>query len=85
MADFIQLQIRQGLKADLPILAEGELGWCTDTQELFIGNAAGNVFVDSVYSPATPTNWAGTPPSTSKDALDRLAAVVVTLNEGPIA
>ncbi|TVY07230.1 exo-alpha-sialidase [Paenibacillus cremeus] len=35
--------IRRGLKADLPILAEGEFGFCTDTKELFIGSINGNV------------------------------------------
>jgi hypothetical protein len=35
--------IRRGLKADLPNLAEGEFGFCTDTKELFIGSINGNV------------------------------------------
>ncbi|MGQ4668930.1 exo-alpha-sialidase [Metabacillus halosaccharovorans] len=35
--------IRRGMKADLPNLAEGELGFCTDTKELFIGSINGNV------------------------------------------
>ena len=34
-----RLQHRRGLKTDLPAnLYEGELGWCIDTRELFIGN-----------------------------------------------
>lgn len=34
-----RIQHRRGLKTDLPEnLEEGELGWCMDTQELFIGN-----------------------------------------------
>jgi len=37
-----RVQSRRGLKSDLPInLAEGELGWCLDTRELFIGNGPG--------------------------------------------
>lgn len=37
-----RMQQRRGLKADLPAnLAEGEFGWCLDTQELFIGNSVG--------------------------------------------
>lgn len=37
-----RLQHRRGLKSDLPIeLAEGELGWCLDTRELYIGNSPG--------------------------------------------
>lgn len=38
-----KILIRRGLKADLPNLAEGELGFCTDTKELFIGSADGNI------------------------------------------
>lgn len=35
-----RIQHRRGLKSDLPAaLAEGELGWCLDTRELFIGNS----------------------------------------------
>jgi hypothetical protein len=32
------------------------------------------------YTPATPSNWAGTPPATVKAALDRMAALLFTLN-----
>lgn len=35
-----RIQHRRGLKTDLPTnLNEGELGWCLDTRELFIGNS----------------------------------------------
>lgn len=35
-----RLQHRRGLKSDLPPkLHEGEIGWCLDTRELFIGNS----------------------------------------------
>jgi hypothetical protein len=38
-----RIQHRRGLKEDLPAnLAEGELGFCMDTRELFIGNSAAN-------------------------------------------
>ena len=37
-----RLQHRRGIKTDLPVdLYEGELGWCLDTRELFIGNGQG--------------------------------------------
>jgi hypothetical protein len=37
---FARIQHRRGIKTDLPTaLYEGELGWCVDTRELFIGNA----------------------------------------------
>jgi hypothetical protein len=32
-----RIQIRRGLKTNLPTLSVGELGFCTDTKELFIG------------------------------------------------
>lgn len=38
----IKLQLRRGLEVNLPSLAEGEPGFCTDTYKLFIGSAAGN-------------------------------------------
>jgi hypothetical protein len=31
------IKIKRGLKQDLPILQRGELGYATDTNELFIG------------------------------------------------
>ena len=35
-----RIQHRRGVKSDLPeTLNEGELGWCLDTRELFIGNS----------------------------------------------
>jgi hypothetical protein len=33
-----QIQIRRGLNQDLPQLASGEMGWSSDTQQLYIGN-----------------------------------------------
>lgn len=36
-----RIQHRRGVKTDLPAnLNEGELGWCMDTRELFIGNSS---------------------------------------------
>lgn len=48
------IQHRRGIKADLPVkLEEGELGFCVDTRELFMGNTpaqGGNtqIFTDAV-------------------------------------
>lgn len=36
------------------------------------------------YTPSTPADWAGTPPSTTQQAIDRMAALLNTLNGGPI-
>lgn len=38
-----KIQIRRGLRADLPILSIGEFGLCTDTGQIFIGTPIGNV------------------------------------------
>lgn len=38
-----KIQIRRGLKANLPTLDVGELGFCTDTHEFFIGSSSGNI------------------------------------------
>ena len=40
-----KIQVRRGLRANLPILSVGELGFCTDTKELFIGSDSGNVAI----------------------------------------
>lgn len=38
-----QLQIRRDVEANLPVLAEGELFFTTDSHKLFIGSSTGNV------------------------------------------
>ena len=61
-----QITNRKGLAADLPQLAGAELGWSTDTRQLFIGNGTladgapviGNTEIlteFSVIPPSTPT------------------------------
>lgn len=37
-----KIQIKRGNKADLPILSDGEYGFCQDTSEIFIGNGGTN-------------------------------------------
>lgn len=32
-----KIQVRYGLREDLPALDTGEFGWCVDTQQLFVG------------------------------------------------
>ncbi|TGE33315.1 DUF2793 domain-containing protein [Desulfosporosinus sp. Sb-LF] len=39
------VKIKRGLKVNLPTLAAGEMGFCTDTKEVFIGDGATNNFV----------------------------------------
>lgn len=37
-----KIQIKRGNKANLPALSDGEFGFCTDTNELYIGNGGTN-------------------------------------------
>lgn len=51
------IQVRRGLDANVPVLAEGELGWSTDAQTLYVGSAEDPVpingtFVASLTAPA---------------------------------
>ena len=39
----IKLQVRRGMKQELPQLSPGEFGLCLDTMELFIGTMTGNL------------------------------------------
>ena len=43
-----KLQIKRGLQVDLPILAEGELGFTTDSKDLYIGTSDGNQQMENV-------------------------------------
>jgi len=45
------IQVKRGLKVDLPVLLEAEFGFCTDTKEIFIGDGTSNAIVngDSSY------------------------------------
>jgi hypothetical protein len=37
---------------------------------------------DNSYSPTTDSDWSGTPPTTTTEAIDRLATLVKALNNG---
>lgn len=50
----------------------------------FNSTGIGSWLNPTAYSPATLANWAGTPPATIKDALDRLAAAVSNNGAVPI-
>ncbi len=43
-----KIQVKRVLKADLPVLDEGEFGFCTDTKELFIGSDNGNIRIGRI-------------------------------------
>lgn len=43
-----KIQVNSTLKANLPVLSEGEFGFCTDTGEIFIGSQGGNIQIGSL-------------------------------------
>ena len=45
-----KIQIKRGSKAGLPTLSPGEFGLATDTKELFVGTAEGNVQIAALGS-----------------------------------
>ena len=52
------IKIKRGLRTNLPTLAVGELGYCTDTNEVFVGTTGGNKLANKGTSVATsaPSN-----------------------------
>jgi hypothetical protein len=78
-----QLKLRRDLEANIPTLATGEPFFATDTKTLWIGSASGNVKANLSYAPATPTDWAASPPNNIISALDRLAHAVKLLGGNP--
>jgi hypothetical protein len=58
------IRIKRGAKANLPILSRGELGYATDTKELFIGVLAeptlvsDNVLISSIDDFYTKSDFA---------------------------
>ena len=66
----VKIQIKRGTKAGLPALAPGEWGLATDTGEVFIGGASGNIRVATLDSngkiPGGNLDLSGYVPSTRK-------------------
>jgi hypothetical protein len=44
------IQIKRGLKEDLPILADGEMGFCRDTKQVYIGDGTENTLINKSYT-----------------------------------
>jgi len=42
------IQVKRGLKVNLPTLITGEMGFCTDTKEVFVGDGIGNILVGRI-------------------------------------
>lgn len=51
MAEIIlnKIQIKRGLKANLPTLDIGEPAYCTDTKQFFIGTSTGNELINGGF------------------------------------
>lgn len=54
-------KIRQGLKVNLPALQPGELGFCTDKREVYIGSTVGNGLVSGPSTIFSGTAGTDTP------------------------
>jgi len=77
-----QLKLKRGTAAMIPALADGEPGWTTDTQRLYVGTPAGNVFVgpsaqtdSGTWNFSTTTTMAD--PGSGKLRVDNAAAAAV--------
>jgi hypothetical protein len=79
MAKIRTLKFYRGKKANLPVLGEGEPGYCTDEKELYVGSASdGNIFVGGAtrMPPAIKTvtipasAWTAASPSTATVACE---------------
>lgn len=46
----VLIKIRRGTEAQLPVLDVGELGFCTDTNKLYIGTPNGNQLLVAVIA-----------------------------------
>lgn len=62
-----KIQIKRGLKANLPTLSEGEAAFTTDEKKLYIGSNSGNIEIGgngstatATYTATITTTWAGT-------------------------
>lgn len=74
----VKIQIKRGTKAGLPTLAPGEYGLATDTGELFVGGASGNIQVATLGSDGKIP--AGQLPEMDYDPAGSAAAVQSNLN-----
>jgi Major tropism determinant N-terminal domain len=68
------IQIRRGLVAALPALANGELYFCTDTNQLYAGDAGINVLIEA-QADNLPTFVDPTVPTGTIDGVNRVFTV----------
>lgn len=92
MAEIIlsTMQIKRGLKANLPTLLIGELAYCTDTKEFYVGTAEGNVLINGAGTGggSVPSNvilfedWVGGESVTIDTSVGDTTAPVLTITAG---
>lgn len=56
-----KVQIKRGSKANLPTLSDGELAFCKDTAQLYIGNGSGNILLNAAGAPIDSPAFMGIP------------------------
>lgn len=71
------LQVRRGKEAKAPELADGELGWSSDTHVLYVGSVAGNIPINGTYQAS-----AVAPERTDILWIDLSAGAVIKYHDG---
>lgn len=71
------LQARRGNNADVPVLADGEIGWASDAHIAYIGSAAGNIPLNGTYQAS-----AVAPERTDILWIDLSAGAVIKYHDG---
>lgn len=83
----VTIQIKRGTKAKLPTFAPGEYGLATDTKELFVGTASGNVQIAVLGSngkiPGTNLDLSGYVP-TSRTVNGKALSANITLTASDV-
>ncbi|MFR1707656.1 MAG: hypothetical protein ACLSV2_02045 [Clostridium sp.] len=52
-----KIQIKRGIKSNLPFLSDGEFGLCTDTKEVFVGNGGENIDITKISQLAKKADY----------------------------
>lgn len=78
-----RIQVRRGLYANLPVLAPGELGWATDSQQLFIGTGTNNILISGSFG--NSSSGGNGLPVVSSSITGNAASALATGITGPAA
>ncbi len=74
-----KLLIKRGVKANLPTLSTGELGLCTDTNELYVGSSSGNTLVNN-FTASEKTKLAGVASGANNTTVENVLTSSSTTN-----